>query len=444
MSSGCLQISFISPKDVFLPGGRGTSDYKVRLTLRSFESSGKDDVIIFLHSLSSFQNEDEQEHSRSPLLLHLLRYLISKLPSDGVRSVTFEWLNRRGLDPSFLVDYLSIIPSTETRYIATSSRHQRPHQILLPDVIQISVTQVLTVAQFEAIVPHLTNHNSRVIFNGFWDTEIEGFIPEQTALLNRMFNAALLDCATLRHTEVPEYFLCNAFHTWDETDVPFTVNPHIESVHMHTTTGNSALLFFLDGVALNPCIQQLYLSDLQPQFGSQHFKYLLKNVLQGHPSLKRVDIEVRQTWDDEEEDEDPLGEFVSDMGHTIVKTNLLFFAVVCTDDETSELLCHPVFQESWDQNVVPGLAMNWYTYEYEQKQGELTFTHQGTKRRRLAPTTSKPMLPLRILDVNQGNVYRLVTVQNSVQCDKSATNASLIFQMFLDTFKSQELEETTA
>jgi hypothetical protein len=215
---------FISPKDVFLPGGRGTSDYKVRLTLRSFERSGKDDVIIFLHSLSSFQNEDEQEHLRSPLLLHLLRYLISKLPSDGVRSVTFEWLNRRGLDPSFLVDYLSIIPSTETRYIVTSSRHQRPHQILLPDVVQISVTQVLTVAQFEAIVPHLTNHNARVIFNGFWDTEIEGFIPEQTALLNRMFNAALLDCATLRHTEVPEYFLCNAFHTWDETDVPFTVN----------------------------------------------------------------------------------------------------------------------------------------------------------------------------------------------------------------------------
>jgi hypothetical protein len=69
------------------------------------------------------------------------------------------------------------------------------------------------------------------------------------------------------------------------------------------------------------------------------------------------------------------------MGHTIVKTNLLFFAVVCTDDETSERLCHPVFQEWWDQNVVPGLAMKWYTYEYEQKQGELSFTHQGTKRR---------------------------------------------------------------
>jgi hypothetical protein len=80
---------------------------------------------------------------------------------------------------------------------------------------------VLTNAQLEAVLPHLANNNVRVVFEGFWDAEVEGFSSEQTSLLNRILNFALLECS-LRHTQVPEYFLCDALHEWDETNVPFT------------------------------------------------------------------------------------------------------------------------------------------------------------------------------------------------------------------------------
>jgi hypothetical protein len=42
-----------------------------------------------------------------------------------------------------------------------------------------------------------------------------------------------------------------------------------------------------------------------------------------------------------------------------------------------------------------------------------------------------------------GNVYRLVTARGATS-DASTANASLIFQMFRDTFKTLELGESAA
>jgi hypothetical protein len=130
------------------------------------------------------------------------------------------------------------------------------------------------------------------------------------------------------------------------------------------TTGNSAL----DGVALNQSIQHLRISGTPQQFGGGHFEYLLQHVLYGHPALKRVMIDIRQEWDNEEEAYEgfePLEELICGLGHEGVQTNLLFFVVECVDPKTSHRMISVLFQEWWDQNVVPTLALNWYYYEQD-------------------------------------------------------------------------------
>jgi hypothetical protein len=142
----------------------------------------------------------------------------------------------------------------------------------------------------------------------------------------------------------------------------------------------------------------------------------------------------------DEEDEEfadygcPLDGFASllvELRDRVKQINLLYFSVMFTDIHTKERIFSTSFQDNWDKNMVPILALNWYQSEKGQHKARLQKERKRRKRQRLL-TQLTPHLALRVFDVNRGNFYHLVTAK-APSCDMAPTNATVIYQLLRET-----------
>jgi hypothetical protein len=169
------------------------------------------------------------------------------------------------------------------------------------------------------------------------------------------------------------------------------------------------------------------------RFDWMGLRQLLGRVLPGHASLKAVKILFQR---DLEEDDVvdygcPLEGFASllvELWDRLQEINLVHFSVLFKDTGTKERIVSSSFQDYWDKNMVPILALNWYQSERNQRTKQ---AQQRPKRHRLLFGRT-PHLALRVLDVNRGNIYHLVTA-SAPSCDMAPTNSTLIYQLLRET-----------
>jgi hypothetical protein len=319
----------------------------------------------------------------------------------------------------------SIVSSTSLNISPLSCSCQRPYSLRFPDVPDVAIKEMLLPDQVKAVKRYLNSSYLRVSFCGGALNYME-FLDFVT--VNRDINAELRSWPTLRHASVHRFLL----DLGPGGDLPFTVNPSIESFKIHIPGEYEYVslnpMYFLDGVTRNPKIQHLHVTFASYYHAdTEQPEHIVGKVLPSHPSLKKVKVSFEG-----EETEDPLKPFVSVLSglkSKIQGIKLLFFSITWTDKNKLRPILSCTFQNWWDRNMVPMLVMNWFHYEREQRQKAPS---QRTKPSRfLASENEVPPLALSILDVNRGNIYRLVT-GHAGPCDMSAANASLIFQLFRD------------
>jgi hypothetical protein len=153
--------------------------------------------------------------------------------------------------------------------------------------------------------------------------------------------------------------------------------------------------------------------------------------LPGHASLKTVRISFEQWRVDDADYAHRLETLLSVLVESwaaIKQTKLLCFSVESCDLLRNGQIISSSFQDFWDKNMVPILALNWHRSELAQRKALL---RQQPKRQRLLSELT-PHLALRLVDVNLGNIYRLVTASHS-QCDMATANATMIYQLLQET-----------
>jgi hypothetical protein len=371
------------------------------------------DANLEVYSISAFE-AGARQLDLSPLPFAFLRSMIKKLPVDFFSHIHLEWerTTARGRDfpPSLCLEFLSIFPSSKTETRAYQQRRDRT---------LCTFYSPLNNQQSRAILssPLLTDNGLclKLPMGGSFGGESIHNIPA--------WNAAFRESRTLRHVCLPKE-LSEA--VWDKNDVPFTTNSCIESLTMSVDGHHQGLTFFLDGIATNDgikCVNITHSTVAQPDL--QVISYLFSKVLPGHPSLKEVFVSVKG--------KDPgLDRFLplfTEWSAVTKRINLVHFSVVQTGWRVP-VLPSPLFQEWWDQNMVPTLAMNWYKDEQQKSKTSLIGSPQMVSSDSMQVPS---ILLLQVRGVNRGNVYRMVTEKVSIS-DPATANAGLLFQMLQGHF----------
>jgi hypothetical protein len=263
---------FISRYDNYGWNELWESSYSVELCTKS----GK--VSVFVYTLSS----EPRQHARS-LPLSFLRNLMKDLPAgylshvDSVRLPSFS-------PPSFAMSLLSIFPSPVMSGASQRTRSNRRAVQFAPKTVTYELYGHLNRQQFDAVVSHHLISHVRLDIGGLWFSEMD-----ERAREIRYANNTLQESSTLRHAVVPEQFLFVGLPT-GTGDVAFTSNPHLESLEFYLSSCTPWTYMFLQGVTLNPNIQQLVLFVEVQLLDWNNFEHLLGRVLPGHPSLEAVKI----------------------------------------------------------------------------------------------------------------------------------------------------------
>jgi hypothetical protein len=262
----------------------------------------------------------------------------------------------------------------------------------------------------------LSNGNIRVIFeNGYlYGTGCP------------VLNSALAQCEPIRHVAIrPSTLVLN------DGEIPFTANPHIESllIRMLYQTCNPRQV--LEGVKQNPTIKQLYLEHSGWSSCLAERNRLLLLVVPGHQSLVQVKISA-DVKDDLFAFWDELVSLLAEIRDEIYSIKFCHFSIEVLDDR-KKTIPDKKFQEWWDTNMVPILVLNWYRNEPGQSQ----IAHKLGRKRLRDPVprlVREPCLALKVLDVNRGTVYYRVSVY-APSSDMTIANASILFRMIRDYFR---------
>jgi hypothetical protein len=361
--------------------------------------------------------------------ISFLRQLMKDLPADYLSSISLPCAQ---FDPPSLLSLLSILPPS---LMSSTSRrmHLNSHELLIPKPVKVHFQHHLSREQFDAVLSHHMIPYVMLDVTSFNGTSTEN---EKVAEI-RLTNDIMRDSSTLRHAEISDAF---PLPNWNEGDEPFTINPHLESLEFRLDPWISWGPMLLNGISRNPNIQHLEIFVYVQSFD---LKQLLSHVLPGHASLKTVKLVFERGDDDGMDDEDeldygcPLEAFASllvELRDSVAQLNLLHFSVLFPDYGTKERIISSSFQAYWDKNMVPILALNWYRSEQDQRTAR---GRQEPKRRRLR-TGLTPYLALRVLDVNRGSIYHLVTT-SAPSSDMAPTNATLIYRLLheTDAFKTR-------
>jgi hypothetical protein len=394
------------------------SGYSIELCTKA----GKVKVCMYTLSLS------EEWQQAQDLTLSFLRDLMKDLPADYLSTIRLQW--PPFFPPSLLMSFLSILPTS-----AMSGASQRtdlnPRAVYFrPKAVMVELDSSLTRQLVNTVLSHHSISHVRLDIAGFWGLGMDA------ADLIRSTNNFLRESSTLRHAVVPFIFHHARLFIQNAGDVPFTANPHLESLDFFVNSSQECTHFFLHGVSGNPNIQHLRLFVEAQYLDWKDLKQLLVSVLPGHGSLKTVRIVFQRNLEhDEEEGYDcPLKSFASllvTLSDSIKQIHLLYFSVMFIDTGTKEKIVSSSFQDYWDKNMVPILALNWYQSEKSQHKARLRQERKHRKRQRLL-TQLMPHLALRVFDVNRGNIYHLVTASAS-ECEMAPTSVTLIYQLLRET-----------
>jgi hypothetical protein len=418
-------VSFISSRAVSGWNEKWGSTYSIQL----FTYAGEVNVNVYTLSPSE---RWQQTHLRP---ISFLRDLMKDELAGYLATIRLRWASF--CPTSLLMSFLSMLPSSVT---STGTDLNSRGLCLCPKPVKVRFDNYLSSEQFDAVLSH------QVI--PYVMLDVPSFNAESTedekADEIRLTNYTLRKCSKLRHAVIPDHFLDDDFSKWNAGDVPFTISPHLESLEFQLYAWDSWAPIFLRGISRNQNIQHLVIFVSVQYFDWSHLKQLLDDVLPGHGSLKSVKIMFGRDPDEDNElddeddatddDEDygcPLEGFVSllaELKDSVTQLNLLHFTVMFTDEGTEERIVSSFFQDYWDKYMVPILALNWHRSQQDKR---IAWGRQEPKRRRLRPGLT-PALALRVLDVNRGNIYHLVT-ESAPSCEMAPTNATLIYQLLRET-----------
>jgi hypothetical protein len=391
-------------------------EYYVELALQR-QPLATNQIDISMHSLGGADKSGVALNLRLSLFLKLLRHLMKDLSPTDLRYVRLGIGDGMFPSPELLESFFSIVSSTIQNISPSSCSRQRPYRLCFPHVPDVVIEGILRPDQLQAVKGYLNSGHLRA---SFWGGALNHLVRLDVRTLNCEINAELRSWPALPHASVHGYLL--SFGTGGHGGLPFTVNPSIESFSIHIPGEYvPEPMYFLDGVTVNPTIQHLHITLVSYYHtNAEQLEHIVGKVLPDHPSLKKVEVSFEG-----EETDDPLKPFVSVLSglkSKIQGIKLLYFSITWIDKSSLRTILSCTFQNWWDRNMVPVLVMNWYHYEQEQRPK----THSP-------PTTENesPLLALSILDVNRGNIYRLVT-GHAGPCDMLMANASLIFELFRD------------
>jgi hypothetical protein len=395
---------FVSPL-IFEMESALASDYSVR-PLGNWDAENTCNANFEVYSISTFVSRARQQ-DLSPLPFAFLRSMIKKLPVDFFSCIFLQWDRRaaqeRGFPPSLCLEFLSIFPPSSTSTQSLQQRRGRTRCVFLSPLNNQQTCAILS---------------SPLLTDNVLCLDLMGGIQNVTA-----WNAVLGESRTLRHVYLPSK-LSEA--VWDKNFVPFTANPCIESLAMMVQGHHPGLTFFLDGITTNhgiECLNITHSTLVQPDL--QAISYLLSKVLPGHPSLKEVFVVVKG----EDPGLDRFLPFFTEWSAVTKRINLVHFSIV-HHNWSDPVLPSPMFQEWWDKNMVPVLAINWYKNEQQKSKTSLVGSQQT------APSDSIQVpsnLLLQVQGVNRGNVYRMVTEKVAIS-NPATANAGLLFEMLQGHF----------
>jgi hypothetical protein len=361
---------FISPHTSYGWNEQWESGYSIELCTKA----GK--VKVCMYSL--FLSEEWQEAQE--LAISFLRNLMKDLPANYLSTISIQW------PPSFplslLMPFLSILP---TSAMSGSSQRALLNQRAVhfsPKTVTVALDSHLSHDLVDAVLSHHRIPHVKLIFSGWWNPETGDMAGEIRAA-----NNSLRESSTLRHVVFPFQF---PFGGLPAGDVPFTANPHLESLEffLDSFLECSTTSMFLHGVACNPNIQHLriFVEAQNPDW--KNLTQVLGSVLPGHGSLKTVRIVFQRNLEEDEEENYPcplegVASLLVELWDRVKQINLLYFSVMFIDTGTKEIIVSSSFQDYWDKNMVPILALNWYQSEKGQHKARLQQERKRRKRQRL-------------------------------------------------------------
>jgi hypothetical protein len=365
-------------------------------------------VPLKVYSLSSFQQHGKPLPP-SNQGIDFVSHLFKTLPADYFREIDLEW-HRADFPPTLCVAFLSILGSR----IAAP----RPHHETIRSKTILGFGSWLNDKQREAVLSArhelLSNGNIRVMFK---DNSGNADVPK--------LNTALAQCHTIRH-------VASSTLRMNKGDIPFSTNSHFESILITLFFESPWLSQFLAGVKQNSGTKHLYIRVVDwSETLTKHIGFLLREVLPGHRSLIDVHVTVfsegypSMFWDQ-------LVLLLSELGQEIYSINLRHFSIESSYD-SKKALPDKSFQKWWDAKMVPVLILNWYRNEPRQR---LQIAQQLGRKRAHNPVThsvQEPGLALKVLYVNNGHLYCMVTT-HVPSSDMTIANASVLFRMGRDYF----------
>jgi hypothetical protein len=416
--NGNGQILWLSPcvfvsRVCFMVDGDHAHDYKLELWPRNYNERlwwPRRNICLFVYSLSSFQQRGKSL-SPSKVGIDFFRHLLKSLPVDYFDSIVWEWA-QSDFPPSLCVSFLSILHSNTTP--THVQQRPQPHPVAIRSKTLLAFRTSLNREQREAVFSPdhdlLSNDNIRVMFRC------------------TLVNSTLAQCQMVRHLALRvDTLLLN------DGETPCTANSNIESVLIIAYGESCRLPQFLAGLKQNPAIKHLYISHGgYSRSLVKQIRHLLQ-ILPEHQSLITVNFSG-SVQDDSFTWWEQLVPFLDLLGHEIYSINLSHFSIEISHER--EKAPHKNFQKWWDTNMAPILVLNWYRNEARQLQLLETAQQPGGRERtgdHVANSVQEPHFSWKVLAVNRGNVYCIVTASVS-SSDMTMANASLLFRMVRSLF----------
>jgi hypothetical protein len=251
----------------------------------------------------------------------------------------------------------------------------------------------------------------------------------------RQLGAVLSHCSHLRHVSIEESLI------WESME-------NSSELFAESCCLESASIFYwghlqshcLDGIVCNPTVKKLFVligfRRGWESFLQQHFT----NALSGRVHLNELIVAVG---------------YCGSLESNIIRSGLRTLITTCGVTKSGSLrrlsvvkypygYCHWPHVEvqsepdasdaSWDMNMSPGLAMNWYKYECGRCKELSELSKQASEQDRGEYASSASLLPLQVQAVNRGVVYCKTT--SHAPHDMSPANATVLFAFLQATLLS--------
>jgi hypothetical protein len=399
-------------------GDAGLADYQIVLVPRESNEA----TLLYMYSLSSMAPGLQKRHPPPSLApISFLASMCNQLPCNHFSSVYFSWF--RSDIPHPLVKQLSIMPTNRLRI-------QEP--IEYNDVTKVLFSNQPWSSYFCHDVVALQPKDIRAALSYCGQKNL----PVRHVLqleLSPAVNTVLRESPHLRHVHMPTD-LC--WGSVPEEEVPFTENNHIESFSGVFGCYGTSVSRALKGIARNRGLKLLYAEVREGPQLLNSLDFLFRAVSSGSSPLQEMIVVFNSKCGFrvfKSVSEIVERQFVSH------KCNLRHFSVLRSDLKTVQEWPVPVFHRakvnsnSWDKQISPHLAMNWYdnhrqnTLKSEKRSPQSCGSSSG-KNAAMEDQQLK-LVPWKVRAVNMDIVYRKTTYH--VPNDTSITNASVLFAVLL-------------